>query len=384
MNREEAQKHFMENYAKEACQEARKVFDKHFKEKREWFCDRLIQAFEELVQQLEEKEELEQMAYFNYSFLQSHVLDGTYQWYLEAQNKEGVLEKKERSIHFDIKELGEPFEELEKNLKREVKKYVGNLTEYDAELLKLKTYKSCISYFYLGGLHGVRNIRENTYYKKLKKYKLFRITLGEYKDACQIIHIGYKEKKQQEEIQKKLYQSVKGSEVDDLQKQELTLQDYSHIVLEEESSRIDCKNLIYSDWRNAKIQSHLFALCNMIGVNFSNAQIEHTSFLGIPFQEADFSGVTMEECDLLGCMFSGEEWEAEKPVTPGVYPISFQNSTLKRVNFSLSDLRGCDFRNATLEDVIFTDAKLKGARIEQHMVSKLNLSEQQRNEIIIE
>lgn len=382
MNREEAQEHFMESFAKEACQQAVKEFHQRFKEKREWFCQKLIEAFQQLAEQLEEEEE--QMAYFQYSFLQSHVLDGTYQWYLEAQNKDGVMDKKERAVVFDIKELGKPLEQLETALKQEIKKYVGNLNECDAELLKLETFKKCTAYFYLGGLYAFRNIRENSYYRKLKKYKLFRITLGEYKDKCQIIHIGCQEKESQEEILKKFYASTKGEELEDLKKQELTFQDYSHMALEEEGSRIDCKNLMYSDWREAVIQYHLFALCNMVGVNFSNAHIEHTSFVGIPFQEADFSGVTMEECDILGCMFYGGEREGEDKVAPGIYPVSFQNARLKRVNFSLSDLRGCDFRNALLEEVLFEDAKMSGVRIDKNMAEQLSLTQEQREEIIVE
>lgn len=377
MDRKEAIAHFRENAAEPGIKRALQQFHEDFKIKRELYCQKLLTGFETMAEKLQTEEPDTEIACIQFSFLQSHVLDGTYQWVIEAKDKNEILDRKEREVYIAMPELFGALETLEQELKQETKKYIGNLNDDDAKQVKLEAFRHCIGYFYLGGYYAFRNISQTQAYQKIKKYKLFRIMLGGYMDQVQILHI--QEKREIEEIKKHLY---KTADIDDWKKEELLLRDYSGIILKEEGKRIDCKNLMFSSFVGSRIRYHLFTLSNLMGVNFSNSRIDDTAFIGNTFQQADFTGATLKNCDMHASMFFGGEY-MNGQVTPGIYPVSFKNTVLDHVNFSYCDLRNCDFEHAIMTDVIMDSAILEGTRMSRENMEKLNLTEEQRNSIVI-
>lgn len=377
MDRKEALAHFRENAAVPAIKRALQQFHEDFKINRELYCQKLLTGFEEIAEKLQIEEPDTEIACIQFSFLQSHVLDGTYQWLVEAKDKNEVLDRKEREVYIAMPELFGALETLEQEVKQEIAKYIGNLNEGDAEQVKLETFRRCIGYFYLGGYYAFRNISHTEAYQKIKKYRLFRIMLGGYMDRVQILHI--QEEKEIGDIKKQFYDTA---DIDDWKKEELLLRDYSGIVLKEEGKRIDCKNLMFSSFAESRIRYHLFTLSNLMGVNFSNSRIDDTAFIGNTFQQADFTGAILKNCDMHASMFYGGEY-VNGQVTPGIYPVSFKNAVLEQVNFSYCDLRNCDFEHAVMTDVIMDSAMLEGARMSRENMEKLELTEEQRNSIIM-
>lgn len=377
MNREEALAHFRENAAEPAINRALQQFYEEFKVNRELYCEKLLTGFEQIAQKLQTEDPDTEIASIQFSFLQAHAADGTYQWLVEAKDKNEVLDRKEREVYIAMPELFGALEALEQEMKQEAAKYVGNLNEGDAREVKLEAFRRCIGYFYLGGYYAFRNISHTESYQKIKKYNLFRIMLGGYMDQVQILHI--QEKREIEDIKKQLYETA---DIEDWNKKELLLRDYSGIVLKEEGKRIDCKNLMFSSFAKSRIRYHLFTLSNLMGVNFSNSRIDDTAFIGNTFQQADFTGAVLKNCDMHASMFYGGEY-VNGQVTPGIYPVSFKNAVLEQVNFSYCDLRNCDFEHAQMSDVVMDSAMLEGARMSRENMEKLELTEEQRNAVVI-
>lgn len=375
MDRKEAIIHFKENVANEQINFTIEAFHKDFKSKRELFCKRLVDGFEQLVQMIKESGDTTPIAFVQYSFLQADIINGTYQWVIEAKDKNHYLDKKERMLILDMKEFFQVFEDMEVRMKKESAKYIGNLYEGDIQPYKLQAFQACVGWFYLAGSYAYRNIRQNSYYQQLDKCQVFQVTLGGYMDKVQIIHV--QSKLNEEEAKLSLYRAQDALH---LKENTYIYQDFSNIIWKEEGKRVDCKNLMFTCFQGCRIRYHLFMFTNFIGANFQNSRIDDSSFIGDTFQQSDFTGATLCYCDMHTSMFYGGEY-VDGQITPGIYPVSFRGSRLEHVNFSYADLRECDFTDAWMEDVILDSAKLNRAKIPAQYKEKLYLSETQLLEV---
>lgn len=99
MNRKEALEHFENNIAKPALENILPTFYENFQQQKEKFCEKLVDAVEQLLLQVNEQEPDVEIATIRISYLQASILDGTYQWQIVAQDKREYLDKKEREIY---------------------------------------------------------------------------------------------------------------------------------------------------------------------------------------------------------------------------------------------------------------------------------------------
>ncbi len=375
MDRKEALADFKEKAAT-AVERAMIQFHKDFTKNREVYCEKLLEGFDRMAEKLKKEYKDTEIAELQFSYLQAHVIDGTYQWAIEARDKDKILDKKEKILYIAMPELFDAFEQLEDALKSEAAKYIGNLYEGDIADIKIEAFEKCKGYFYLGGYHAFRAIRKRRTYKEFKKHRAFLILIGGYMDEVQMVHLQTNE--DFEAIKEEMY---KKGDMDHLKEHNLLYRDYSGIVLKEESKRVDCKNLMFTCFEDCRIRYHLFTLTNLMGANFRNSRIDDTAFIGNTFQQADFTGAVLCNCDMHTSMFYGGEY-VNGQITPGIYPVSFRECVLDNVNFSYCDLRNCDFENADMRKAVFDSAKLKGARMNMKYRDKLNLSQEQKEEIV--
>lgn len=378
MNRAEAMVHFQENVANELCEAAKKEFHQLFIEKREVFAEKLKEGLKGIVNLLCERKEETEISYIHYSFLRAHVLDGTYEWFVEAQDEKGVFDPVERSITLSISEFFSPLQKLEEALKNQIHTYAGKITESDIEGIKLKEFNRYIGYFYIGGLKAFQNLKETDEYITLNKAPLFRITLGERKDKCLIVHLTLSAPMTEEEAQDKFY--TKPDETD-MQKQELTFQDYKGFHFFDR--QIVFKNASYSSFQGTTLTQSEFMFCNFIGADFTGTTISNSYINVSTFQDACFRNAVIQDTVMAGNHFETAKYDEKKPIVAGLYPVSFQGALLKNVDFTGSDLSYCDFVGAKLYNINFSEAILEGAVFERDMASKLELTEEQRNSIIL-
>lgn len=376
MNRKEALEHFETNIAKPAVENILPVFYEKFRQQKEKFCEKLVNAVEQLLVQVNGKEPEVEIATIRISYLQASILDGTYQWQIVAQDKREYLDKKEREFYIAFPEIFTCIEELESELEKEVRKYVGNLYEGDVRSYKIQAFEKCMGCIYQAGMYAFRHFRKNEIFLHRKTHSVFKIMIGGYMDLMQIVFLQSKE--DYEKVKEELY---KPGEKKHLDEHQMIYRDYSGIELKEVAKRVEAKNLMFACFANSRIRYHIFVLCSMIGVNFSESRIDDSGFVGATMQQADFTGAVLQNCDMHASMFYGGEY-VDGQVTPGIFPVSFRNSILHRVNFMCCDLRNCDFEGAKMSEIVLEDAKLQGARIESCYKEMLELTPEQEQEII--
>jgi len=382
MNREEALIQFKQEVVNRFCMDTRKAFYQLFLEKRELFKERLVQGFEKAVRQFWEiGEEESEIAFIQISYLRGSILDGTYQWYIEVQGKDGVLEEADRAVVIQMAEFFTPYEQFEQDLKKEMEHYSGKIAEMDVEKIKREEFDKCRFYLYLGALQAFRGIRKNPYYQKLKKAPLFRILLGEYKGVTQIVHVTDR-KRSKEELIAFLMEERKeeGELVCLLEKEELTRRDFEEAVITK--GQIVMKNLMYSVMGKSQIEKSFFVCCNLIGVDFEGAELSDSYFQTCTFQNASFVDAKIRMTGFAGSHFELGVWK-EGMGEAGLYPVSFRGAVIDGADFSYANLSGCDFRDAQLSGVIWEDTILEGTIFDTRTAEKLKLTEEQRAKIIL-
>jgi len=378
MNRAEALEHFEEHIAGEACEIAAKEFHCGFLQKRELYINKLQEGFRQIVAYLKDNEDNTSIGYIHFSFLRAHVLDGTYQWYVEAQDEKGVFDKKERSVTIDMAEFFEPLETLVEVLSKKLPDYAGKITQSDVENIKLREFGRYIGYFYIGGLKAFQKIRQQEVYRELHKASLFRITIGERKDKCIILHIAFPEPMEEEEALAKLCTAPEES---GMSVEELTFRDFSGFHFQE--LRLVFKNTAFTSYQNVTMEEEEALFCNFIGCDFTGAVIKNSYLNACTFQDTTFEQAIITDTVLAANHFAVTEYETGKKIVAGVYPVSFRGAVLTNVNFTGSDLRNCDFTGVTFKNVDFTDTNVTGAVFDKNAVLQLNLTKEQLDSICV-
>lgn len=387
MERTEALERF-ESYVSAQTEQMWKTFQAERESRREQLIEKLTANIRFFLREEEQKRETEhsiRMGYLTISYLQSGVVDGSYTWYLELQDKSGALDQTERVFEVSMKEFFIDLEELEQSLKKEAKRYVGKIQEADCEAVKLKEFRTLKTYLAFAGVKAYQKIRNSQEIKELSKETIFRVTLGEYKGSCQLIGLEDNQENIQKELEEKLFSDM---EKKALNQSALTRRSFCRERWKEK--QVLYRNLLFSDFHEWQAYHVEFAFCNLMGVNFSEASIQDCSMIGCVLHDASFECAVLNGVLFFKTQFSPmilpkiaerKETEEEMEVKKGILPASFRGAVLKRVNFTGAILDGCDFRGANMEEVIFEEASMQGTLLNKEEIDKLDLSKEQKAHI---
>lgn len=378
MERKEA----LEQFQKTAAVQTEQMWDEFQTEcsaGRDKLIDKLAAEILLLLRQEQKKREASgrfKAGFLTISYLQAGAADGTYTWYLELQDKSGVLDETERVLEVSMKEFFSFLERLEQSLKKEAKRYAGKIQEADCEAVKLREYKKLKTYFAFAGAKAYQKIRNREEVRQLPKETIFRVTIGEYKGTCQLIGLEDNQKGIQAELEEKIFS---GMEEKAFEKPELTRRAFCGEKWEEK--QVLYKNLMFSDFSRWQAYHVEFAFCNLTGVSFSNAAMQECSMMCCVLHDASFAQAVLTGVLFYQGQLSPDRTEADTEkldIVRGILPASFHGAVLKRVNFTGARLDGCDFRGAQFEEVDFSDASMQGAVFDRETAAKLDLSEEQR------
>lgn len=372
MNREEALQQFFKEHGDTLVKKAKKDLYENLRQHKDEFSKKLCEGINQLTDKVVLGEEETKFAFIQISYLRTSVIDGTYVWYVEAQDNRGSLDLSDRHITVELKSFFEPLEQLRQELIRESYAYNGMVTEFDIEQTLCKVFDFFVPMFFYLGCYAVEDVTELEGYQKLPKEPLFRIVFGEYKGKGSILHITNAMIEKDEAFWNNLFSPVKENGFTD---REFSYQDYRGMAFREEC--IAYKNLRYSNLKGVFMEEQHVTACNLMGANCKDMVIKDCNLNFDVCIDADFRGVQISDTTFWSCRFEDGTLTDEIP-TPGVGGVRFDGAVLSRVNFSQSCLKGAHFENATLDDVTFPDVDLTDAVFSKEMEQKLTLTKEQR------
>lgn len=373
MNREEALQQFFIEHGDTLVGKAKKDLYENLKQRKDEFSAKLSEGVNRLADRFTIKGSDVKFAFIQISYLKTSVIDGTYVWYVEAQDNRGSLDLADRHVTIELKSFFEPLEQLRQELIQKSYAYNGMVTEFDIEQTLCKVFDFFVPMFFYLGCYAMEDVTESEGYQKLLKERLFRIVFGEYKGKGSILHITNENMEKDEAFWNDLFSPVKENGFTD---RAFSYQDYRGMVFREEC--IAYKNLRYSNLKGVCMEEQHVTACNLMGANCKDMVIRECNLNFNVCIDADFRGAQISDTTFWSCRFEDGTLTDEIP-TPGVGGVRFDGAVLTRVNFTQSCLRGAHFEHATLDDVTFPDADLTDAVFSKEMEQTLLLTKEQRS-----
>lgn len=336
--------------------------------KRYMFEEKIIECIEKAI----EKGNTTDMVYLHFAFLRAHIVDGTYIWYVQFQDKDGDLDLKDKYICMNMSEFFLPLEELQKKLLLESKKYIGKISGADIQLIKLSEFDKYINYIYLLGIIAFKSDVVRRTLDRLSNESPIQVTIGEYMGTRQTVCVYRKDETLPYDIRERLYADI---EEDDWKNCQLQFGSWKSNEYIDEA--IVCKNVMGSSFINSRFNKMELSLCNLMFVNFNGVELEDTHFWNCEMYSTVFKKSVINNVSFSNCRFNQAEWVTSKMTSPGIMESSFGDSKLLDVEFLDCDMRNCDFSKASLMNVTFTNCNLNGVVISSSNLKSITVPSEQ-------
>lgn len=375
MNREEALAKFKSEEVKVIFKKTDFMFYNHLIEKRDEFAELLKNGLWDILGKLDDYTDF-QVQEVQFSFLRTHIKDGTYQWLVELHDKNGDYTREDIAQLLDMKSVFGIYDECKKELYRAASKYINTVTPSDCDLIALEHFASLVRYLYMLGVYAFRDIAEDERFEKIKIDNVFRVLIGERKDKAFVVFAKIQNRDDEKTVIDKISETPTERDFSSL---DYVFYDFSDYQI---CNRNICfRNMPFSSFRNCRMENSEFIGCKCILTDWRNSNIKNVAMEGNCMNCSDFSGSRLENVSMQGARLDVVPYSEEVPVNLAMIPVSFRNATLKNVDFSGAFLAECDFREAEMERINFEGADLSRAKMDAKYRDLLELTEEQKDSI---
>lgn len=375
MTREEALERFKTQEAAEIFRRINRKYCDVIYEKKDLLAERLKEAFWKILEKAKDYPEF-QIQEVQFSYLQVHIMDGTYRWLVELHDEKGDYTEEDISELLEMKEILGVYEECREELYQAAAKYVNTLTPADCDLMMAENYKSTVMHLYLLGVYAFRGIDQEERFQEIPVKKIFRILIGGRRDCAFVVFAKHENREDPKTVLERL---TKQPEEKDFTSQEFILYDFSDYEIK--NCNISFRNFPFTSFRRCRLDDVELIMCKCILSDWRGAEIKNTLLEGNCFHSADFTGANLENVSFHTCRLDVAPDMVNNPLNPSLIPVSFRGAKLQNIDFRRAFLRGCDFREAEIGRVNFEGADLTGAKLPEKYREIPELTEEQRKSI---
>lgn len=375
MTREEVLEKFKTQEAAEIFRRINRRYRDVIFAKRDLLAEKLKDAFWKILEKVKDYPEF-QLQEVQFSCLQVHIMDGTYQWLVELHDEKGDYTREDISELLEMKEIFGVYEECREELYQAAAKYVNTLTPADCDLMMAENYKSSVMYLYLLGVYAFRGIDEEERFRAIPVKKIFRILIGGRRDKAFVVFAKHEKKEDPKTVLERL---TKTPEEKDVTSQEFILYDFSDYEIK--NCNISFRNFPFTSFRRCQLDDVELMMCKCTLSDWRGAEIKNALLEGNCFHSADFTGANLENVSFEASRLDVAPDMDNNPLNPTLIPVSFREAKLQNIDFRGAFLTGCDFRGAEIGRVNFEGADLTGAKLPEKYREIPELTEEQRKSI---
>ena len=373
MEREKLLEKFKYGYVLPEGTEKMLELDRYCHENLELLCEGLHVAFRQLWKRLEEEKRLEQSVFsISLCVLRSRFLQRDGRVRIYAFNELFYLDSDALWVEWDAGALFHFLWEMENHLISSLRDFKNVIKEGDIqEILQTEYVPLVIQYITELTRFAIRKKKVDLS-PALPQAGRFCVTVGEYRGTFDEVYVEENELENDLDLGK-LMETGKTKEIQFYSKNCKSLQ-WKKLKLNGMNGTKS--NFHHIDFSGSDLNESYF-----IKAGFYHCNLKNTSWKGALLFDADFS-----DSDLSGADFRG----AMAPVTrPGLFNrnllslvgVDFTNVNLEHADFSEADFSGADFRTAVLQSTVFQNTSLNGAKFSRRSLAQIDLTEEQRNSI---
>lgn len=375
MTREQALDQFKKEAAGSILKKLHKIYYQQLVNMRDEFARTLRKEFWNIIDKGKEYPQF-QLWEVQFSYLRTHIMDGTYQWLVELHDENGDYTSTDISQIFDMKVVIGIYDKYRQELYEAAAKYVNILTPADCDLIMTDYFGTLSMYLYILGVYAFRGLAQDDRWKEVEKEDKFRILLGERRGQTFVVYSeGWSQKKAGEVIEKLSQQPTE----QDFTSADYMLYDFSDMQIQE--ADICFRNFNFSNFRRCLVEESDVKACQCMYTDWQGCHIRNAVMDGNCMCGADFGSSILENVSMAGVRLDVLPYSEENILNLTLIPVSFHNAILQNVDFSGAFLAECDFHNARIGRVNFEGADMRNSRIDKKYKDILQLSEEQKNSI---
>ena len=321
------------------------VFKSSFKE----ICSTVIR--------LQQDGELDEIAYLEYTFLYTNLIQKQEKAEVRVYGKDWYLDASQRAVgDFDYSFLFTKYMELWEGLMEGRKRFAGAVTAREVTTFLLECARPFFQYAVSAFRFSIPSCICDSPFRSIRRAQEFEINIGEYMAHTEAV---YKENRTRtREGTLEWFRLRHGLEYafEGFQGLDLSGADLAGI------------DLRYADLSNANLSGANIQDAMLIGARFCHADMEGACLRGCLLHEADFTGANLAKA----CFQSAESCRGMPQ--QGQWVITGYRSA----RFRDANLSGADFSRSGILDADFTGAIMDGAIIPKSQLASFALSEDQR------
>lgn len=376
MTREEALSHFETQQVRAVSRAKRLALEAYYQENQDALVAEFISSFSRICERARAKQETDgkgPIGYIHYAMLRTALLDGGYEWRIDAYDGSWYRDPLECSEVYDAGWAFKYLVEFGAELNEKRQPYLNQIGGFDVERIMLREAGNYQCYVIALARRAMKVAATLPEYRKLKRECQVEIRAGEYFDQSEIVYREDGRIKDSKGIKRWFEEKLEAEYIAQV-----------CVGLKLAGGDFEGIDLSYVDFRGSDLTGCNLNQAVLNGAGLSGCLMQGADMRQAQIYEADFQGCDLREARLSGVQGSSGLSGDEANWQPGFAGVDFRGARLARADFTEATLAGADFRGADLSGVRFDGADLKGARFsrdDESRVSRL-LDEDQRREAI--
>lgn len=376
MKREKALLHFHDNYGKVYGQLILLELEDYFQQHIDEFVPDFVETFRQLcvkIKTMQLQKEKRKIRYITYSLLKEAIKNRKPVYLIEASDQNWFLDPVECRVWYQPEWMVSFLDRLGSVLEEKRKPYFDRVTTKDVDHIKLTEAEKYHCYVVQLARYALPQAVELPEFREIIKDDVFDARIGEYLDISEVV---YKEEQTlKDPVETKVWLEKRNG-------LEYTYEVFAGLNLTKGYYR--GVNLSYANLKGSNLSGSLMQYCTLAGTKFQDCSLEGSDLNQSWIREADFHGCNLRGANLCEVVGGAGLPNREKWERPGYFRVNFTGADLAGANLMNADLRGANFTGANLIKANFAGANLDRAIFSAESTEILNLTEEQKTQIVWE
>lgn len=191
MTRNEALKHFDENYVAQIRTEKIKEMEQYYLRNKEKHLIKFVEDFKKMclkIKDMQSQGEKARIGYINYSILRTNIMEKNYEYSIDSFDKYWYFDKVECSTTYDVYWTFKFLEEFGQEIEKKRKQYFNKIIKSDIEKIVNKEISIYDNQIKTIARIAILYAVQSEEYKEISKEDVVEIRIGEYYGISKLIY----------------------------------------------------------------------------------------------------------------------------------------------------------------------------------------------------
>lgn len=362
---------FEETYIKPRLTASLKEAEALFQKEKDSFRKQFLQDMEQVCERRNKSGEDIKIAYMDWELLRTnlHANQDVYRimlyqddWFLSDGIEAGAT---------DVSLIMELYHGLERQLKEDAKRYVGNISPLAVETQTAYLLPPYHDYVTELIQYAVADATELNAFQRLNKNDKFQIRVGECLEPGRLVYMENREKDQNEIL----------CWLESNKQNTYCFQDFRH--MEFSGLELPLHDFRNTDFRDALMEQTNLCFSLLTGARFRRARLKGAKLSGSMMHGADFTGADLQKAHMEGTLMCDGKDASTKWRLAGYPSGTFNGADLSGADVRESVYCGADFAGAKLTGADFTGSSLFRCRFTKDQLEQTSFTEEQKTQILL-